>query len=536
MFKVIIVDDELWVCQLIQRLVNWEELGFEIVGEAHDGQEALLLMQDLRPDLAITDIRMPGLDGLSLIKQAIEMELQVSFIIVSGYSDFDYLKDAVRFNALDYLIKPLEEQELTVLLQKTYIRLQKNRLQREESITVKERLSYSIHQLRERFLTELLYEQNHYRGTPLAEINAEYDCRYQEGIFSVCVYKADSVDSRSVLFDAVFYDVFAKKMDELVTLYCHQANMIKRQSDIVVILNYTKSQTASVSKGLDMLLKAMQEEYFGMGKLEFTLGVSLPQTDIYECAASFGSAIHCIAARVLAGTGKRIDAEMITKNRDELQPYFSAGKEMSLAKKIELLDAEGFKKEISSLLEGTRIYKQTSPAMPYNLACRVVDMIYAVLQKINIDVEKDVQRKELVQDRLYDCKDIDRLAKCCIELLSEISGFANQLRQNKNSKAVEMVKDYIKQNYEKDISLQDAAAAVYLNPNYLSELFKKQTGINFSEYLTNYRIEKAKNLLKDMNYKTNAVANMVGYQDARNFSKIFKKTVGINPAEYRKIT
>lgn len=194
MLKVLIADDEEKICQLIQKLIDWESLGMGIAGVANNGIEAFEMIENQMPDVVVTDIRMPGYDGLDLVKKTRELGLGVEFVIISGYRHFEYAQTAIKFGVSDYLLKPIRKDELTETLRKIKIRYE----EKNEQITYEERVRLAmksdVERLRTTWFSNILYrERREQDNSCLEEINEQYYYKMQPGVFSdrMCEVRRD---------------------------------------------------------------------------------------------------------------------------------------------------------------------------------------------------------------------------------------------------------------------------------------------------------------------------------------------------------
>ena len=192
MIKVLIADDEIKVCQLIKNLVPWEEIGLELIGFANNGINAIEMIVKEKPDIVITDIRMPGYDGIELIKRAKEFNPNINFIIVSGYRHFDYAHNAIKYGVGDYLLKPLKKNELINTLNKMVEKYNQKNKQIDENETLKKRIKNDMEKLRLGFMVDLLFNNaNGINNIDLEKANIEYHFSFVKDYFQAIVIKTD---------------------------------------------------------------------------------------------------------------------------------------------------------------------------------------------------------------------------------------------------------------------------------------------------------------------------------------------------------
>lgn len=539
MITVIIIDDERWVCQLIKRIVKWEELKFHIIGEAYDGNEAFELIKIKKPDLVITDIRMPGLDGISLIKNVKELRFNTKFIIISGYSDFEYAKSALKYGALGYILKPIDEKEFTDLLTSVRNDIFYHKEKAVEEKIVKGKLEHSLSQLREQyFLNLLLSGDDKVNNIDINIFNRDYECSFKHGCFQVVIFNIDGsshsgVDRENEEGKIINY------IEQVVTLEirdnCFEIVPVRLKNRLVYILNYNSSKHHIIKDAINVSFRKIRSNDNIIKNYDLTVGIGTLETDFNLVPQSYNFAHNSIKARISIGVNRVIDILQYKYGNIELRELFPIEKEMKFACLIEVFDNKPVEILVTELFHTISERRDVNPCMIFEVAYEIVEVFYRVMRRINIEIEKEYISKSRVYNDIDECRSVDQILNYFKQLFDEARDFYNSLKQNQNRKAVEMVKSYICDHYGEDIKLNDVASVVFLNAKYLGELFKKETGINFSDYLINYRLGVAKELLKDPRYRINEIAESVGYSDAKHFSKMFKKVVGVSPAEYKKM-
>lgn len=538
MLNVIIVDDELWVCELIKRVVKWDELGFSIIGEAYDGNEALELIKARKPDLVITDIRMPGLDGISLIKNTKEAGLDTDFIIISGYSDFDYAKNALKFGALGYLLKPVDKRELTDLLNKVYENVFSRREKVFEERLVKGRLAQSLTQLKEQFfLNYLLSEGTEQNFSDMEKVNRDYEASFKQGCFQIVIFRIDVRKAEEP--DSNVEKGVLERMYEIAVSQlrhgCYDIAVLRLKSQLACVLNYNPLKEFAVRNLISAAFEQMKGGIQLLNDYYLTAGLGSCETESDQLNRSFKKACNSIKARITRGVGKIIDTSGEVYGSVDLKEFFPVEQEMKLEHLLEVFDTKAAEKLATEFFGAFTDSRDAEPGLFFEIAYSIAETFFKAMHRVDIGIETEFITKSRVYREIEECSSIEGILKYFSTLFEGALSFYNNSKSSQNRKAIEVIKVYIREHYNEDISLNDAAGLVFLNASYLSELFKKETGINFSDYLINQRLEVAKELLKDIRYRTNEVAEMVGYRDAKYFSKLFKKVVGINPAEFRKM-
>ncbi len=525
MYKVIVVDDETWICKLIRKIVDWNELGFEIVADAGDGLSALNLIKEHRPDLVITDIRMPSLDGIELIKTARELNIDTEFMIISGYSDFEYARSAIKYDAFGYIVKPLDRDELQEMLLSVKEKINKKQ-------KIKTRIEYSDSQLLENEIKKLINHQG--KSIGVEELNGRFGTHFTIGKLCVVVFKQDFF-SRETLnsYQESDYQRFLAGIKEAMLEYINEAiwYIDTAGSKGIFIFNYAKRD--SLKHGLSPIMAAYQQDKNHEDQVDLTIGMGEDVTELGEIGKSFHTAMSAIYSRMVFGTGKIIDAQIELPRSNYNHSFFDFHDEKRLSAYFDVFDIKSASEEIANVLKKADRDLHHNPAAYHTAAASIIGALFKTMEKKQIHL--DHTTKDMAQLYIENCLSKIKIETYLNQIVKEFEAIHSEFKQEGNDKAISEIKTYIMNNYTSDIRLEDVAKLVCLNPTYVSEVFKKKTGENFTDYLSDYRISVAKELLKDVRYKVIDVSEMVGYKDSKYFSRLFKKKVGVNPTDYRNL-
>lgn len=533
MLKVIIADDEEKVCKLIYNLVNWEELDMKVVSIAQNGIEALEQIKLVKPDIVITDIRMPGYDGLELIEKAKEIGNAIEFIIVSGHSEFEYAQVAIRYGVIDYILKPIKKE---VLIDTLY-RLKERYRITNEKLSIEEMKSIQIEKnkirVREEFLMLLMSNKEQEYET-FEQINGKYYFNFRKGKYQCVIVNVNSKDRKiktkvierirdkvKILLNQKFYDV------------CYDIGVALKDDTIYCILNYTGAENRSIKSELKEILKelALQKSIFGVK--DYTIGIGRPVEEFSQFKATLVGAEKAVAERIIIGTGKVID-EPVKLREYNIQEQLHLEFDKEIKKAVDNLDI----KNLNNVINGVenRIINQdniTGNAI-FNSIYDVFQTCIFVLCKRELlcysDDLGDVFLKNMLQ-----CNSVEETVEFLQEKSESMLTKVIEKQKNRELKPVRLAKEYIQINYMQAITLEKISKMVGFNASYFSVLFKKQAGINFLEYLSVIRIDKAKGMLKESNDTIVSISNDVGYKDVKSFNKNFKKYTGLKPNEFRKL-
>lgn len=536
MIRVVIADDEEKVCQLICNLIDWKSMNMEKVGVAHNGIEALELVKILRPNLMITDIRMPGYDGLELIGYVKEIDSEIDFIIISGYRHFEYARNAIRYGVGDYLLKPIKKHELIITLTKIRekFRLRTEKLSHEERLKI--RIQNDIDKLRSGLFLELLSQKKpDLEEYTLNKINENYHFNFQEGCFQIAIVKIDFGR------DAGYNSSIKLLQDKIIQILnvnlkekCFDMEIYFDESIAYCVLNYKQGYRKAVRKQLKIVLDELLIQKNVFEEAEFTIGLGSVIEQIREIDRSFKLAQGAMEQRLIVGTGKLID-EIKVIDMQPITGRLLAELNRTMGAALEVLDKEGVLSSIASLHTSIKEASLFSGTEAFKLAKETCSMYLTLLRNNQLLLSES---DELYNKFCLYANKCGSLEEVFTYLSQCIANSLDQMIEDKkyaDTKPIRLAKKYIQQNYMKAITLEEVSSYVGFNASYFSTLFKKESGSNFLEYLSETRMNQAKELLKETNLNIAVICEQVGYNDLKHFTKSFKKNTGIKPNEYRKL-
>lgn len=531
MLKVFLAEDEFIIREGIKNNIDWQAHGYEFCGEAGDGELAFPLIQKTRPDILITDIKMPFVDGLAL-SRLVKKELpETEIIILSGYEEFDYAKEAIQIGVARYLLKPVNGETL---------------LQEIDSVAEIILGKQKEKEIREKYQKEM--EENSLRDQmDLFQHLVTGDCSMEE-LLSV----ADKLDLKIM---APWYSIVLLKIQSMKHDYEEYSGSIVvvderivklAEPEHVLIFDRALEGRAFLFKAdSEEELLAYQKEYLGDVKevlsgyanLRYFGGIGTPVNRLREIPASFEDASHAFAHRYLVAESCILDSSLLMQegaaehedfrisavnpeqiDRTKMQEFLRTG---------DLDEVVYFVDEFFGKLDGgamkSRIFRQYITMDAY---FSIVDFLKGLgLQKD--EIEAPDQDSSILQDE-----------KSAMDYIVRIMEKALVLREKKASSRYEDVVSevihYIEDNYaQEELSLNLLASHVNFSPNHLSMIFSQQTGQTLIRYLTDYRMNRAKELLRCSSKKSSVISMEVGYKDPHYFSFLFKKTQGMTPTQYR---
>ena len=532
--KVIIVDDEMKICQLIKHLVDWDSMQMEVIDVLNDGKSAYESICRNRPDIVITDIRIPNFDGLELIRMCKEQFPSLYFIIISGYSEFEFAKSALQYGVEDYLLKPIKKKELENALNRIREKYERSRSSEAEK---NELLSYAgtaRAKIRQEFLTRVIAASKEAQPQPafdLAQINSAYGCSFQPGQFTVAVFRLFLRGGASVKNSE---DFLVAKLQEIaqdaIVPNCCEFLSVNSGRSVVCLINTQEDGLLRVKKQFHKVKLEVTNELFS--NISLAIGVGNPSPELGGTVAGYGEAERSLLDRFcdsdryifefsdVKDSGKAVSDLIDMKGRDDL-----------IAAQ-ERMDVNTILAHVRSLQERLSEYRYDG-----SLVCGCVLELIEVLQfgSKNYDIyfqKFDVEESRRKIGNILTYEELFDWLKN--EIINRYQEFAN-LKQVAEKKPIRAAKQYIYDNYSKNLTLEGVSNHIGFNPTYFSVFFKKETGKNFSEYLTELRMKNAKLCLISSNRDIADIAEEVGYSDIKYFSKLFKKVTGLTPSEYRKL-
>lgn len=531
-FKVIIVDDEFRIGVLIEKLIEWEKLGLQCLAVLDNGEAAYQAIMEKDPDIVITDVRMPRVNGLDLIQMTKERKENVQFIVVSGYKEFEYAHRALQYGVNHYLLKPIDEDELNNVLKELIDKL----ISRHEDMRNIEEMEKTVQTskfiIRENVLKHLM---NPEKEVTSDEIEVNYQLELKDGLYQGIDVKLDywdyeKSDSKQdkITTDRVI-SIIESNLEGIVKeqLICQKENL-----HIYCLMNYEADQMREVRNCINKILSELKAFLIRFEQYEVTIGIGTTEHEIGKIRHSIQEANHAVQNRIKCGTGRLIYVENLTLGKSvDLKEIINDHKD-DLRAGIDTYNRAVFEQSINQIYAEIQTKEGLDYANFYYLSDELVEFFF---DTIDVDNKEGKELKQFLLDASQHCYSVIKLKGLLKEYMGEYLDVCMKNAESATTKPIREIQKYIEEHYAEKILLEDVAEIVELNPVYLSTLFKKETGKNFSTYLTNVRIDVAKGMLCSSNETIAAIADRVGYKDTRYFSQTFTKLVGIKPILYRKL-
>jgi two-component system, response regulator YesN len=526
--KVMIADDEKWVRTMIKTIIPFEKLGMTLVCEASNGIEALELFRQYNPDIMLTDIMMPGLTGLDLIKEIRNFSSNIKIAVISGYSDFEYAKTAMKYGITDYLLKPVDENELFQVLEKFKKERYEETRQMEAKEQQNEQYKVALPIICEVFLNQII-SSNNLTSEKIKSDLAKYNISFKHQSYSISVVTPDNVQPETRESMGYYYCIIKRAMKRYLgaVTFPHANSSL----GVVSIINHRDEINLEAFEKAFRLCSLIIQKKCNV-TLSAGLSTSTHQPGMLQ--QLYIQAHKAIESRFWGGPGK-----VFRFNQTNFIEEFPLQLTEEALNKITLnLKLSNIQTALSYVDSAYSALMQSNNVKPELVREFFWQLVQSVISMLNIQLpflhHELLVTGEQPYERLKKTVFIEQLVENTKDILQRIYDFFHDKNPVNNVNLVENAKRIIESNYAGDISLEQVAKHVHLSPAYLSELFKKETSMSFIDYKTIVRIENAKRLLKTSASNVYDISSKVGYTDPKYFSKLFKRITGKTVYEFRK--
>lgn len=503
-YKILIVDDEMLIRQGIIKFIDWEKEGFQIIGEASNGQEALEIIEQTPPHIMITDVVMPIMDGIELVKKVKESYSDIEILVLSSFEDFDYVRSTFQNGVVDYILKPkLNSEDLLKTLNKVVGRKSGNN---------------------EKSLHKLLTVEDMMRRLILG-----YDIDDSKGIikeklpyhhYSLLKLWIKQGDHYSLNWDALIEKLASHFVD------ISFVPIIKEKSAVTLLLNFDSSKLRYIKRKL----KEMTEDNF----------ISHQKT-ICILSKNFTSIknIKSVYEDHLLKTQQYLfyfpDINLLIE--DEFPAEKSTNQDFDLNYFIELFKDRQFNMSLQYMEDHVNFLASQYTRDSFEFTSFLGNIIFnmlVILRNLNYDISEMEKKKYHFLKGLNEAMDVHKAINYFNLFLDEIKIIIFSNNENDEQSNMQKILDYIAEHYKESLSLTELANQFHFNPSYLSFYFTSHHGEGFSEYLNRVRIKKSMELLKNSSESISIISEKVGYSEHSYFSKVFKKITGMSPSCYRR--
>lgn len=519
-YKVILADDELLILRGLRKLIDWEKQNIQIVGEAHTGEEVMRLIDEKRPDLIISDINMPEMTGLDMLRIIAERKLPVKVIFISGYQEFSYAKDAVTYGAVDYILKPIEKEKLLHAIEKALNSLQEEKkLEIFETVETEDMYQKVVKRRKGNINEDQIYEEFK---------NLNIDIRGKDmvtvGIRLIFLKNTERTSKLNELFG---FSVFNRIHSELRARKWGFVGKKEMNTCYFTFLLDPSETEKDVERKLNTILQMIRnyEQY------AVKTGVGGRISDFSRLALEYDTARFALELYYFT------EEDIIWYDRiqrdfnDSLEDYENNFKRLLVC----FSEGKGdYKNETGNILSVIRNLHYGSRFAAANRCVLLVHDMTKELIKLQVLGQSFAQLEEETEMEIRR-KGLYRLACGCVtEYFDRVDQEVKEGFGNEQAQELKRIKTYLEEHYRENLSLESMAEVFSMNPYYFSSYFKKNIGQNFKTYLTELRMSRAEILLRSTDMKSYQIAMEVGYKNVRQFNENFKARYGMSPSEYRK--
>lgn len=534
--KVFLVEDEMVIRRGIKNSIDWEKEGYIFCGEASDGELAYPMIIKEKPDILITDIRMPFMDGLELCKLVKKELPNIKILILSGYDEFDYAKEAIRLGVTEYLLKPISSGKLLEALNWVSESIRREKEDKDLVRKYMEEMRENTGHEKQKFFEQMI--AGNLSMADALETGKKYEMNLSAGMYNLLLFRftlgEENRKSGELLGEAEYA---IEKLTERLEYVFEFQRGVEGWAFLLMADNEEQmsERVKELSKDLEEIMKNYSTiAYFG--------GIGQPVARLRELEESFREAERALAARFTMELNRIISVEDIrmAQNVDTLDDIeiTSFGEIEKTRTMLEKFLNNGAEDEIDEFVD---VYINELPEenlksvlMRQYIIMDAYIVMMSFCEKIEgIEGEMQAQSEEL-KNSMKTIQTLEEIKNYIRMLLKKIIGVRDTISGRRYSDIIEIAKDQIRKTYMSDeISLNTIAAEVGMSPSYFSSIFSKEMGKTFVEYLTEIRMDRAKELLMCSSMKTSEIGYEVGYKDPHYFSYIFKKTQNCTPKEFR---
>jgi two-component system, response regulator YesN len=521
--KVILVDDEKGIVDGLKIVLKRYIPECEVIGEAHNGLDGFRLIQKRKPDIVITDIRMPQSDGLEMVKQLKDAGNTARVILLSGYADFEYARKGMQYGVQFYINKPVEEEELRDCLVQLMEAIRSDKARLQEVDDLRRNVQKRAQETALREIIDLSVDSSSHVEEMLQAVGIP-----AKGTSAVCVL-LEFDQSLGTLNESVHEPIY-RLIDRTFGQFRRVYRFRYLESQVAVVVTHDEAiKYGEVVHAVHRLKEALYREQ----KLAFTAGIGSVQERAAQISQSFEEARYALSYKVIKGADAVIPY-LETVNLAGRRHHVPEELIERLESNLENMEEEGCVFVIREIFQGLSKERSISLA---GLQMQCVNILLSSIRKMSFQQLQQhdfLGRHILSLEGISRFRTLDSLEKWMIQVIRDIIALMHERKIPKKKDIIAEVKAYLAEHYHEPIGLAELSARFFINPYYLSQLFKQRTGDTYMNYLAHIRISKAKELLVKSDLKVYEICQMVGYSDTQHFARLFEKLAGCKPSQYRK--
>ncbi|WP_026649462.1 response regulator [Blautia wexlerae] len=525
-YSVLLVDDEEDVIQIIMKKMDWESMGFQIAGYAHNGVETLEMAEELQPDVVMTDIKMPYMDGLTLSRKLKELYRTVKIIIFSGFDEFEYAKEAIQIEVEEYILKPIDAGNLKEVFGRIREKIDREMDEKRNVDKLKKYYMESLPILQENFYTSLIDGR-----IPEGKVD-KYLSNYQISLtgpyYVVSILHVSTSDIPQNM-NPFLLGVSVKKLAEEHMKEEWKSRILMYLGDILVITQLeAQEQITEFTDFMDQFCRLAKH----VCEATVTAGIGYVCDNLLDIRLSWQGARSAVSYRVIYGNARAINIAEIDpmKNGDE---RWEEQEIQKILKRIRMGSREELETEISHCIR--RFVQNGTTMQKYQIFIMgLLTEIFRFCSNNQLDSTEFYGEKGETFERCMQMESPEELEHWLLKICEKLQKTVQQERQASTKSFVSRAVEYVQEHYnDRNITVESVCRELGVSAAYFSTIFKKETGKTFISFLTDYRMEKAVELLMTTSDKTYIIAEKVGYADPNYFSYAFKKQYSMSPSKYR---
>ena len=526
MLRILLIDDEQIVLDGMKLVLESAGKDWVVVGTALDGEKGLLEVREKKPDIVITDIKMPEMDGLTMSTIIREEFPEIVIFVFSGYAEFNLAQKAIAVGAYDYILKPINYEDIYKSLEKAEALIGERKLFHLEHEELVKGLKASMPIIREKLLSDLIH------GVIGVNDNIFYRLKYLEFDVSdafLCLMRIDDFETVTKNYNVEdrYLLIFAVRniTEEVIGRAGKSFYIVNESDDTLCLIVYKLEEDKNA---IMSLCEEIRSNIFKYLNKSVSIGVGRFAKNIEDLRYAYDDSMGAIQSSLFK-------IKDVTVHIDEVLPegspsIYSLAIEKNIIRAVKSGDMELLTDELDHM------YRNLKPCN-FEYAKRLLHELYISLSRSlyesGINAEEALKGRHDVYAEISESSNVDEAVTILLEVLKYLVQHIGSVKLNQRKRIINEVIKYIEENYASNISLKDAADRVYLNLNYLSAVFKAETGENFTEYLKRFRVTRAIELMDRMDLKIYHISEMVGYSDSKHFSQVFKEITGVSPKDYK---
>jgi two-component system response regulator YesN len=537
MYKLLIAEDEPTFREGILTMIDWESEGIRVIGTASNGRKALELMETELPDILLTDIQMPQMSGLELIEETQKREIDLIPVLLTGYSEFEYAQRALKLGVFDYILKPCNPKQVREVILRVKDELIRKRSQENQVNRLERQWMANARTIKEDKLMKWLKASPHNVEDRIAEM-AEYGIQLTNKPVLAIVFRFDSKELNALAYEEndlrlIRYAASNILEESIGHRFAGQHELLTLEDQFILLANVPEE---TLHADIQSSLESVQRNLSSFLKVSVSIGVG-SVTALSELHLSYKEALGLLSRRFFHGSSGLFVASETSEEptaaaeSSKFQHDFAV-LERQIRGNIAESNYADFVSQVEKWLDSfreqglsiSRIHLHT-----YSLIDGLIKEINSNPQENNKEAIEQLESYAGQVQRLETFEELSTMMTLVIQKFVKLMNSKKPLH-----KTVQYVIDLINEKYDTNLTLKSISEEVFMSPSHLSTLFRQEMGINFLDYLHQYRIEKAKLLLKENNGKVYAVARQVGYYDEAHFVRFFKKWTGMLPSQYKK--